>query len=86
MKKPEWFELTEKDNPDPTVCRRIPFSVMLAITIAVTAFIFLFPSKTGEQKPQPTIEVIQTPIDPITMPTTSPEEQDDEEYNEDSED
>jgi hypothetical protein len=85
MKKPEWFQLTEKDNPDPTVCRRIPFSVMLAITIAVTAFIFLFPSKTGEQKPQPTIEIIQTPIDLITMPTMSPEEEDNDQDDEDRE-
>lgn len=83
MKKPDWFELTDKDNPDPTVCRHIPFSVILAITIAVTAFIFLFPSKTWDQKPETTIETIQTPTDPITMPTTSSNEEDNEEDSED---
>jgi hypothetical protein len=86
MKKPEWFELIKDDETIPYVKNRIPFAVMFAITIAVTAFIFLFPSKTGEQKPQPTIEIIQTPIDPITMPTTSPEEEDDDEDDEDRKD
>ena len=88
MKKPEWFKLIEDDEPSPYVSNKVPFGVMFAILITVTAIIFFFPSKTGEQipNPTPTAEIIQTPIDPITMPTTSPEEEDDVEHDEDSED
>lgn len=86
MKKPDWFKLVEEDQQDPYVNSKVPFGVMFTILIAVTAIIFLFPSKTADTNPTPTVEIIQTPLDPITMPTTSPEEEDDEEHDEDSED
>lgn len=86
MKKPDWFKLVEEDQQDPYVNSKVPFGVMFTIVIAVTAIFFLFPSKTADTNPTPTVEIIQTPLDPITMPTTSPEEEDDEKHYEDSED
>jgi hypothetical protein len=86
MKKPDWFNLIEEDKQDPYVNSKVPFGVMFTILIAVTAIIFLFPSKTAGTNPTPTVEIIQTPLDPITMPTTSPEEEEDEAHDEDSED
>ena len=90
MKKPDWFTLTENNEPSPYVNNKIPFGVMFALTIAVTAFVFLFPSKVGDVNPAPVVEIIQTPLEPITMPTTATEdeedEEDDETHDEDSED
>lgn len=75
MNKPDWFKLIEDDEPTPYVKNKIPFAVMFAITIGVAAFIFLLPSKTGEQKPEPTIATIieETPNvnSPAPKPTTN---------------
>ena len=87
MKKPDWFKLVEENQQDPYVNSKVPFGVMFTILIAVTAIIFLFPSKTADTNPTPTVEIIQTPLDPITMPTITTDKEDDaESFDEDSED
>jgi hypothetical protein len=84
MKKPEWFEIADSDNDEPYVSNKIPFGIFLLIGIIVSAFIFLFPSKTSETVPVPIAEIIQTPIDPIQMPTNTNNK--DEDDNEDGDD
>ena len=88
MKKPEWFKLTENDQPEPYVGGVVPEYVLIALALGIAALFFLFPSKTGEQvpAPSPTIDAIVTPLDPITMPTGDNEEGENDEDNEDSED
>jgi hypothetical protein len=76
MRKPEWFELIDNDHDDPYVGNKLPFIVLLAIVIAVSGFIFLFPFKTEDTIPSPTIEIIQTPIDPIQMPAKDKDDED----------
>jgi hypothetical protein len=83
MKKPEWFELIDNDYDDPYVGNKIPFIVLLAIVIVVSGFIFLFPFKAEDTVPLPAIEIIQTPIDPIQMPTKVEDNEDGDDGDDD---
>lgn len=65
MTKPDWFKLTQNDEPYEPIDSYRPIGVLsLIIAIGLIGVFFLFPQKTADPCINPTVvvEPIQTPI------------------------
>lgn len=69
MKKPEWFDLTDKDERGPYVGNKTPFMIVFLVIIAFAAFVFFLPLRGQDPKPSPTAEIIITNPAPAYSPS-----------------
>ena len=64
MNKPDWFKLTDSDEPDPINLDYRPIGVIsFILAIAIVGVFFLFPENSPVE-PKPSVEIIQTPVLP----------------------